>query len=139
MNSENVERKIKTKADPYLMSDSQLLELVMGRLELPVDETGCNDLGMIEGAIGALFLGQRYGLRVLRILHSSRTLRQYEQFLGVSFDQLLPQHGPLIDRSVAWWIVGSTKRYWDLVARKISLEGGQARRREVADRVDTAQ
>lgn len=131
-----IEGKTKTKADDYLMTDAQLLELVMHRLDLPVTETGCRDFGVIEGAIGALFLGQRYGLRILRILHSSRTLRQYESFLGRRFEELLPQHGPLIDRSVAWWIVGATRHYWDLVARKISLEGGQAQRREIADSMD---
>lgn len=128
-----------TKADSYLKTDSELLEIVMQRMALPTAETGVSDLGVVEGAIGALFVGQCYGLRILRIMHSSRTLRQYEQFLGVSFEKLIPQHGPLIDRSVAWWIVGTTKRYWDLVARKINLDGGQARRREVADSMDTVQ
>lgn len=116
-----------TKADSYLKTDSELLEIIMHRMSLPTDVTGVSDLGEIEGAIGALFVGQRYGLRILRLLHSSKTLRHYEQFLGASFDELIPQHGPFIDRSVAWWITSSTQKYWDLVARKFKMEGEKKR------------
>lgn len=126
-----------TKADPYLKTDSELLEIIMHRMSLPTHETEVNDLGTVEGAIGALFLGQRYGLRILRILHSSKTLRQYEQFLGASFDDLIPQHGPFIDRSVAWWIATSTKKYWDLVSRKFKVEG--AERRGIVDTASDVQ
>ena len=116
-----------TKADPYLKTDSELLEIIMHRMSLPTDATGVSDLGTIEGAIGALFLGQQYGLRILRLLHSSKTLRQYEQFLGASFDDLIPQHGPFIYRSFAWRIVTNTKQYWDMVARKFKMEGAERR------------
>lgn len=117
-----------TKADPYLKDDKELLKIVMDRMALPTKVTGITDLVVIEGAIGALFLGQRYGLRILRILHSARTLRQYEDFLGHSFEELIPQHGPFIDRSVAWFIVSGTKKYWDLVTRKFKMEGAERRR-----------
>jgi hypothetical protein len=116
-----------TKADSYLKTDYELLEIVMHRMSLPCDEIGVADLTVLEGAIGALFLGQRYGLRILRILHSSKTLRQYEKFLGTSFDDLIPQHGIFIDRSVAWWISTTTKRYWDVVYRRFKIEGDQRR------------
>jgi hypothetical protein len=119
--------KYVTKADPYLKTDEELLQMVMHRMSLPSDETGISDFAVLEGAIGALFVGQRYGLRVLRILHSSKTLRQYEKFLGTSFDDLLPQHGVFIDRSVAWFIATTTQKYWDLVARKFKMEGEKKR------------
>lgn len=116
-----------TKADPELKTDRELLEIVMKRMSLPTAETGVSDLSAVEGAIGALFVGQRYGLRILRLLHSSKTLRQYEQFLGESFEDLIPQHGIFIDRSVAWWIATTTQKYWDLVSRRFKMEGEQRR------------
>lgn len=130
-----------TKADPYLKTDEELLRIVIERLEMRPKDTGVCDLGVMEGAIGALFVGQRYGLRILRILHTTKTIRKYEQFLGVPLDQLLPQHGPLIDRSVAWGIAmaakNATAKYWDLVARKTSMPGHE--KRTVVDTVPEAQ
>lgn len=123
--AERVERV--TKADPILRTDQELLELVSYRLSLPSKETGVSDLGTVEGAIGALFVGQRYGLKILRIVHSAKTLRQYEQFLGLPFEELIPQHGQYIDRSFAWKIVTTTREYWDLVARKFKMEGTERR------------
>jgi hypothetical protein len=116
-----------TKADPLLKSNQELLELVSHRLSLPSKETGITDLGIVEGAVGALFVGQHYGLRILRIIHSSKTLRQYEQFLGVPFEELIPQHGEFIDRSVAWNIVTTARQYWDLVSRRFKMDGGDRR------------
>jgi hypothetical protein len=116
-----------TKADPYLKTDEELLQIVIQRVSLNSSETGVTDLIIVEGAIGALFVGQRYGLRILRILHSGKTLGQYEKFLGASFEDLIPQHGIFIDRSVAWWISTTSKKYWDVVYRRFKIEGDQRR------------
>lgn len=123
----DIENNEKTKADAYLKSNQELLGIVIGRLSIPPDDTNTRDLGVMESAIGALFVGQMYGVRVLRILHSSSTLRKYEQFLGASFDELLPQHGEFIDRSYAWAFSKSINRYWDLVARKFKMDSDQKR------------
>lgn len=132
-NEEANEYKPVTKIDPCLKTDQELVEIVMHRMRMPPGEIGVTDLGVVEGAIGALFLGQMYGLRILRILHSAKTLRQYEKFLGASFEELLPQHGYYIDRSFAWNVVSTTKKYWDLVARRFKMEGEQ--RRAIVDNV----
>lgn len=116
-----------TKADPLLKTNQELLELVSHRLSLPSKETGITDLGIVEGAVGALFVGQYYGLRILRILHSAKTLRQYEQFLGATFEELIPQHGEFIDRSLAWNFVTTARQYWDLVSRRFKMEGAERR------------
>ncbi len=119
---ESDEYKPVTKIDPCLKTDQELVEIVVERMRMPPGEIGVTDLSVMEGAIGALFLGQMYGVRILRILHSSKTLRQYEKFLGASFEDLLPQHGYYIDRSYAWSVVSASKKYWDLVARKFKME-----------------
>lgn len=116
-----------TKIDPQKKTDQELLEIVVRRLSIPPGETGVTDLGVMESAIGALFVGQKYGLRILRIIHSSSTLRLYEKFLGISFEEVLPQHGYYIDRSYAWSIVSVSKKYWDLVARKFKMEPDEKR------------
>lgn len=119
-----------TKPDILLKTDAELAELIGHRLSLPVDETGIRSLKTVEGAIGALFVGQYFGLRILRILHTSKTLRQYEQFYGAPLETLIPQHGTQIDRSLAWTLLVNGKHYWDAVARKFKIEG--------KDLIDTA-
>lgn len=116
-----------TKIDPQKKTDQELLEIVISRVAMPPGEIGITDLGVMESAIGALFIGQKYGLRILRIIHSSSTLRLYEKFLGVSFEEVLPQHGYYIDRSYAWTAVVAINKYWDLVGRKISMSSGEKR------------
>lgn len=120
-----------TKADPLLKTDQELLEFINYRISLSTDETGVSDILIIQGAIGALFIGQRYGLRILRLIHSSKTLRQYERFYGESFENLVPQHGEYIDRSLAWKIITTTKeyagKYWDIVSRKLQMDTDKKR------------
>lgn len=116
-----------TKADPPLKTNQQLLDLINERISLPSVETGVNDFDIVEGAIGAVFVGQYYGMRVLRIIHAASTLRKYEKFFGVPFDELVPQHGPMIDRSLAWRIVTTTRQYWDLVSRRFRMEEREKR------------
>lgn len=116
-----------TEIDPAIKTDSQLLEMIADRLKMAPMDTGVTDLCVMEGAIGALFVGQYYGLRILRIIHTSKTLRQYEQFLGAKFEDLIPQHGYYIDRSYAWNFVTTTKQLWDLVGRKLKMDPAQKR------------
>ena len=120
-----------TKPDPFLKTDQELLELINYRMSLPTSETGIQDFSVMQGAIGALFVGQRYGLRILRLIHSSKTLRQYEKFYGDSFENLIPQHGEYIDRSFAWRIITTTKeyagKYWDIVSRKLPMDTDKKR------------
>lgn len=113
-----------TKADPLLKTDVELLEFVLQRMVLPSKETGISDFHVLEGAIGALFVGQRYGLRILRIIHSSKTLKQYERFYGVPLEELVPQHGAEIDRAYVWRFVTTARQYWDLVSRQFKTDDG---------------
>lgn len=126
-----------TQADPPLKTNQELLELIHQRISLPSKETGVASFDTVEGAIGAVFVGQYYGLRILRILHSGETLRGYERFLGAPLEELVPQHGPMIDRSLAWRIVTTTRQYWDLVARKLKMDSGD--RRTIVDTVADVQ
>lgn len=112
----------KTKPDSLLFSNSELFDLVQRRIDISSSEHGVTDLSVIEGAIGALLIGQNYGLKILRLIHSARTLRKYEQFLGESFEKLVPQHGQYIDRSLAWSVIQGTRHYWDVVSHKVKLE-----------------
>lgn len=74
------------------------------------------DSSQLESAVGALILGQHVGWKVLMLIHSRATLKNYEKILNVEdFRKLMPPTGPLSHRSVAWRLVEGTKNFWKAV------------------------
>lgn len=69
----------------------------------------------LESAIGALFVGRRFGWKVLFLIHSKATIRKYEKILGVTFRDVLPETGPLSRKSVAWVTVEKIGGFWKVV------------------------
>src|SRR3712207_4064893 len=55
-------------------------------------------LDVLESAIGALLIGRLAGYNTLRIMHSWRTLRKYEEILDVEFAKILPAETAESDR-----------------------------------------
>ena len=92
------------------------------------------DLREIEAAVGALFVGQLFGWRVLEIAHSFRTRRKYCQILGIeSFRKVCPDEGSETDRHKLLRAAKKVNNFWaavrgenreiphDLVLRKAEL------------------
>lgn len=74
------------------------------------------DSSQLESAIGAAILGQRVGWKVLMLIHSRSTLKNYSKILGVAdIRKLMPATGPLSHRSLAWRVVEGTKNFWKVV------------------------
>ena len=48
---------------------------------------------ILEGAIGSFVLGAMCGWRALHVLHSRKTLRTYQEILGVRFADVFPRDG----------------------------------------------
>ena len=93
------------------MDDQEL----MGVINRAIDRFH-GDASQFESAIGALILGQRYGWKVLMLIHSRSTLKNYSKLLGVpDIRKLMPPTGPLSHRSIAWRLVEGTKNFWKAV------------------------
>ena len=74
------------------------------------------DLREIEAAIGALFVGQLFGWRVLEITHSYRTRLKYCKILGIdSFRDHCPVEGPETDRHKLLRAAKKVKNFWAAV------------------------
>lgn len=69
----------------------------------------------LEAALGALVLGQHFGWKVLRIVHSPSTYKAYEELLGVSFQETCPEVGPLGRKSVGYRFAETVAAFWDVV------------------------
>jgi len=70
-------------------------------------------------AIGMLFIGRRYGWRVMYLVHSKATIRKYEEILGIKIKDVLPEVGELASRSIAWRAVQNVSSYWKAVKGEI--------------------
>jgi hypothetical protein len=74
------------------------------------------DSSQLESAIGALILGQHVGWKVMMLIHSRATLKNYAVILGVAdIRKLMPPTGPMSHRSIAWRLVEGTKNFWKAV------------------------
>lgn len=77
------------------------------------------DVHELEGAIGALFVGQQVGWRVLLLIHERRTLRKYDKILGVNLREIMPEIGPCADKSLAWKAVQKLGNFWKVVRGEV--------------------
>ena len=71
------------------------------------------DVKVLESAIGALFVGCQIGWRPLRLIHSHKTFARYQRILGVDFFEVLPEVGPLADKSLGWRLAQQVENFWD--------------------------
>ena len=75
----------------------------------------------LETAIGMLMIGRFYGWRVIMLIHSRSTIKNYERILGIKdIRDVMPETGVLSHRSVAWKIIQGTKNFWKAVRGEIS-------------------
>lgn len=88
----------------------------------------CTDL---ERAIGMLMIGDAYGWRVLTLVHERRTLRKYEEILGIKVREVFPERGPLARKSIGLKLTDKLDNFWKVVK-------GEASRKDVTKIGDLA-
>ncbi len=81
----------------------------------------------MESAIGMYFVGQLVGWKVLVLIHNKRTIKKYEQFLGINIREAFEPVGPMADKSLGYEIAQKLNAFWKAVSGEVSIE----RRREV--------
>jgi hypothetical protein len=70
----------------------------------------------LEAAIGMYTLGFHYGWKVLHLVHSKRTIRKYEDLLGIKITEEFPDIGPDAWRSYAYKIIETVSNFWKAVS-----------------------
>lgn len=73
----------------------------------------------LEGAIGAYFIGKELGWKPLFLIHEKRTIKKYEDVLGVSFRDVLPDEGKWAEKSIAWEAGKKVSNFWKAVKGEI--------------------
>jgi hypothetical protein len=75
-----------------------------------------------------LMLGDYVGWKVLVVIHNKRTIRKYEEILGISVRDFFPEEGPVAQRSLGYRIATEIGNFWKVVSGDIPIED----RRELA-------
>lgn len=81
----------------------------------------------LQKAIGMLMTGDLFGWRVLILVHNKRTIRKYEEILGIEVKEFFPEEGPYAHRSVGYSIAKKVGNFWKAVSGDIPIDN----RREI--------
>ena len=92
-----------------------LLDRAIVRFDGVVDE--------IEPAIGAYLFARHVGWKPMVLVHNKRTLRKYEEVLGIEFRKEFPEAGPDAERSNAFRIAVKLSNFWKAVSGDVKVEG----------------
>lgn len=125
--------KISDDPDCVLALDKEIEQQILKQIQ---DFSGIGTT--LESALGALVLGQYFGWRVLKLMHTPVTYRRYEKVLGVQFKDVCPEITVSGKRkSVGYAITEKLQSFWAVVMgkRKIDDKGVIASEEEVERRV----
>lgn len=75
-----------------------------------------------EKAAGMLMLGDYVGWKVLVIIHNKRTIRKYEEILGINIREFFPEEGPIAQRSLGYEFAKKIGNFWKAVSGDIPIE-----------------
>lgn len=86
----------------------------------------------LEAALGVLHLGDHLGWKPLVLIHNKRTIRKYEEILGINIREFFPEEGPSAMRSRGYSIAKKIGNFWKAVSGELKDDELKAQRREVA-------
>lgn len=76
----------------------------------------------LENAIGMLMIGRLVGWRVLALLHNKRTIRKYEEILGINIREMFPEVGPIASKSLGYKAALAIGNFWKVVSGDEKIE-----------------
>jgi hypothetical protein len=80
------------------------------------------DLTQLEAALGMLRFGHHIGWKVLYLIHSKKTIRNYEQILGdIKIRDIFPETGPSSYRSLGFNLAQRFSNFWKVAGGDIKI------------------
>ena len=79
------------------------------------------ELDELENALGMMTIGRLMGWKVLVLVHNKRTIRKYQQILGIDIRTEFPPEGPLTYKSVAYGFIQKAGEFWKGVSGDIKI------------------
>jgi hypothetical protein len=77
------------------------------------------NLKFLEGAIGSMYMCEQYGWKVFYLVHDKKTIKRYEEILGINFRDCMPEIGPHAEHSVAFQALKKVSNFWKAVKGEI--------------------
>jgi hypothetical protein len=90
-------------------------------IEISKEYTG--DFGELEAALGMYIMGEYFGWKVLVLIHNKRTIKKYEEILGIKVREEFEPEGPLASKSVGLAIVKKIGNFWKAVSGEEKIDG----------------
>lgn len=87
-----------------------------GVLERAIRQERDFQMDELESALGMYVLAHHVGWKVMYLIHSKRTIRKYEDLLGLKLSEHFPEYGPDADRTNAYKIISKVSNFWKLVS-----------------------
>ena len=78
------------------------------------------DITKLEHAIGAFIVGRKMGWKPMLIIHDRKTIKLYEEIVGLQFKDHMEEEGPLAEKSHAWNIVKKMTNFWAVVKGEVA-------------------
>lgn len=85
-----------------------MLDQVVWNFEGQLDE--------LESALGMYMIGHHFGWKVLYMIHSKKTVKKYEDILGIKVSEAFPEVGPDAERTNALKIIKAVSNFWKTVS-----------------------
>ena len=102
----------KTKLTPATPEEAEKLVKVV---EKAIDNFA-GDLGDLESAIGMYMIGHHFGWKVLVLIHNKRTIRKYEEIMGLTIRDEFPKESPVSERSNGYRLAKKLTNFWKAVS-----------------------
>ena len=107
-------RKLTAPKTPYPSVDQAAERYAF--LDKVIRERRNFQLDELESALGMYMIGFHFGWKVLYVIHSKRTIRKYEEILGISIREVFDEFGPDADRTNAFKLIQGVSNFWKLVS-----------------------
>lgn len=78
-------------------------------------------LNELESALGMLAMGHHFGWKVLYLIHSKKTIRKYEDILGIKIRDVFPEKGPSSYRSIGLNLAEKIGNFWKVAGGDIKI------------------
>lgn len=78
----------------------------------------------LESALGMYMVGFHFGWKVLHLVHSKKTIKKYEEILGIKVTEVFDPVGPDADRTNAHKVISTVSNFWKVVSGEEKLPPG---------------
>lgn len=102
------------------LTEEQRNQLIDIELNAIAGFTG--QLDELESALGMLLMGHHFGWKVLYLIHSKKTIRKYEDILGIKIRDIFLETGPSSYRSVGLALAMKASNFWKVVSGEDKIE-----------------